>query len=539
MQISYFYHPEYSKEEISEELKKVFDIDLVKNGSKPKCDKLLIHITDRHTENIRKHIKEYCTVIAFISNRELRRKSIWKNIGDFDGYILEKQPRTVWKNHIGKIVVAKQRKINTRSELESFVASNKKIELLMRINQSISEQRSLPELFSEIMERSKDLMEAEASSLLVYDEIENKLNFNVAKGSKGAMIKQFSVNIGQGIAGWVAENKEPVFIEDCYDDARFDSSYDKKTNFRTRAMICVPLLKNNKLVGVLQVINKRNKGIFSVDDLTLLETMASQCAIAIDNARLTQMDLEKKVLEQELDTARQIQEKVLPEHLPDIKNIDLAAKLIPAKQVGGDYYHIFKLDEEHSLWVVADVSGKGVPAALIVSTLHSSIQTYMNLDRDELNLLALVETANKVLIDNTTPDKYATAWFGLYHAHENKLESINAGHNPPILFHEDSDEPTELEVGGIFLGAYPLPYEKETIQMKKNDVLVFFTDGVTEAWNSREEDYDDWRLHRIVREFREKNARMILSAIENDVDMHVDGAPQSDDFTCIVVKHGE
>ena len=432
---------------------------------------------------------------------------------------------------------SKTKKKSHKENVNSTSLDNiSKFTLLMQITQSISEHKPLPFLFNEIMEESKNLLDAEASSLLIYDEKEDCLQFKVAKGDKGEMIKQFSVNIGQGISGWVAENKKPVIIDDCYDDDRFDSSYDKKTNFRTRAMVCVPLIKNNKLIGVLQVINRRGGGVFSMEDLTLLEILATQCAIAIDNARLTQIEIEKKTLEQELETARQIQEKTLPENMPDIKGIEISAKLIPAKQVGGDYYHVYHIDNNHSLWVVADVSGKGIPAALIVSTLHASIQTYLSVDTEELDLLHLVESVNKVLIDNTPPDKYATAWLGMYHVHENLLESVNAGHNPPLLFHRNIENPVKLETGGIFLGAYPLPYEKESVTLSDEDVLVFFTDGVTEAWNSNEEDYDDWRLERIVREFKEKKAREILNAIENDVDMHVDGAPQSDDFTCLVAK---
>jgi len=412
----------------------------------------------------------------------------------------------------------------------------RRYELLMEINHNISQKKPLPILFNEIMDLSKNLMDAEASSLLIYDKSENALQFRVAKGNKGEMIKQFSVNLGQGIAGWVAENKESLLIEDCYEDSRFDSSYDKKTNFRTRSMVCVPLLRNHELLGVLQVINKRNNGIFSRDEQALLELMATQCAIAIDNERLTKMEIEKEILEQELNTAREIQQKALPDVIPEIEGVEISALLIPAKQVGGDYYHIYKIDNKHSLWVVSDVSGKGVPAALIVSTLHASIQTFLSISGKELDLLDLVTAVNQVLIDNTTSDKYATAWFGLFHCHEKKLEYVNAGHNSPLLYQSQKKNPKTMETGGLFLGAYPLPYEKESIDIKKGDVLVVFTDGVTEAWNDKEEDYDDWRLQRAISNNTEKSAADILNAIENDVAMHVDGAPPSDDFTCVVFK---
>jgi sigma-B regulation protein RsbU (phosphoserine phosphatase) len=300
-------------------------------------------------------------------------------------------------------------------------------------------------------------------------------------------------------------------------------------------MLCVPLLKNEQLIGVLQVINKKDGGIFSAEDLMLLETMASQCAIAIDNDRLTKMEISAKTMEQELETARQIQLKALPERIPEIREIDIAAVLNPAKQVGGDYYHIFNLDENISLWVIADVSGKGVPAALIVSTLHAAIQTYLSVGFEKPDLISLVDSVNKVLIDNTTPDKYATAWFGMYHAGESRLESVNAGHNPPYIFKRDEDKPLELTEGGVFLGAYPLPYDKEIVNLNRGDVLVLFTDGVTEAWNEKEEDYEEWRLIKTVSAIKEKKAEEILRAVEKDVEKHVNGAPQSDDFTALVI----
>ena len=410
------------------------------------------------------------------------------------------------------------------------------MKFLYKITQKLSEKKSLPRLLHEIMESSKLLMNAEASSLLLYDPDDKKLYFQVATGEKGKLVKKFSMDLGVGIAGWVAKNKKPLLIEDCYKDSRFNPEYDKKSRFRTKSMICVPLIRKNKLLGVIEVINKRKGGKFDERDLTIFETLASQCAIAIENNRLIERQIEAEALERELETAREIQQKLLPSSLPEYEDIQIAAQLIPAKQVGGDYYNILKIDENQSLFFIADVTGKGIPAALIVSTIYSCLTSYLKLNRDQFDLMTLVIGMNKVLLESTTSTKFATSWFGLYSHDTKKLISVNAGHNPPYIFRHGNKDPLSLCTGGLFLGGLDGPYQSEEIQLKREDVLVFFTDGVTEAWNTKEVDYGEDRLIHVIFEQVKQSAENILSEIENDVKKHVGKAQQSDDFTCAIVK---
>jgi sigma-B regulation protein RsbU (phosphoserine phosphatase) len=410
------------------------------------------------------------------------------------------------------------------------------MKFLHKISQKISEKKPLPRLLSEIMESSKLLMNAEASSLLLYEPADEKLHFHVATGAKGKVVKKFSVDVGVGIAGWVAKHKKPLLIRNCYDDPRFNPEYDKKTKFHTRSMICVPLIRKKQLLGVIQVINKKGGREFEERDVAIFKTLASQFAIAIENHQLTISQIETEAFERELETAREIQQKLLPSRLPVYDDIQIAAKLIPAKQVGGDYYNILKITDEQSLFFITDVTGKGIPAALIVSTIYSCLNSYMKLHTKAFDLMTLVTAMNKVLIESTTIDKFATCWFGLYFHNPRKLISINAGHNPPYLFRKDSKEPMELKKGGLFLGGFELPFEVDEIQMLREDVLVFYTDGVTEAWNTHEEEYEEYRLKDLVSRFVLSSAEEILSKIEEDVKNHVGNAQQSDDFTCAVLK---
>ncbi len=411
-----------------------------------------------------------------------------------------------------------------------------RMRFLHEVSQKISEKKPLAKLLNEIMESSKIVMAAEASSLLLYEPEDKKLYFQVATGKKGKVVKKYSVDLGAGIAGWVAKNKQPLLIEDCYKDSRFNPDYDRQTNFRTKSMICVPLIRKKQLLGVIQVINKVNGGVFATDDLMIFETLAAQCAIAIENAKLIELQVESEALERELNTARDIQQALLPDKLPDYDDIDIAAQLIPAKLVGGDYYNIIRINKNESLFLVADVTGKGIPAALIVSTIYSCLSTYFKMKQGKFDLMKLVATLNRILIDSTTFDKFASCWFGLFRHDTMKLLSVNAGHNPPYIFTQGNENPRELQKGGLFLGGMDRPYESEEVQLKKDDVLVFFSDGVTEAWNEKEEEYDEYRLINIVSQQLNKSAGQILAAIEQDVNHHVRNAQQSDDFTCAVVK---
>ncbi len=422
--------------------------------------------------------------------------------------------------------------LDSIADLRSLVD---RLNFLHKVSQKISETKPLSKLLNEILEDSKIVMDVEASSLLLYDKKEKKLYFQVATGSKGKSVKRHCVKLGEGLAGWVAKHKQPLLIDDCYNDPRFDDWYDKKLDYKTRNMICVPMMRKKKLIGVMQVINKKNGNGFSQQDLNIFETLASQCAIAIENARLVVTQVEKEALERELDTARTIQQNLLPDKLPDYDDLDTAAMLVPAKEVGGDYYNVLRINEDSSLFLVADVTGKGIPAALIVSTIFSYLQTFIKLE-DSFDLMRFVKSLNRVLMDSTTFDKFVTVWIGVYHHKSRELESVNAGHNPTYLFRKGKKKPQILSDGGIFLGSLEVPFEIETIRIESRDVLVFYSDGVTEAWNKKQEDYGEERLIQLVAKNRKKKASDLLDLINKDLKQHAGKAVQSDDITCGIVK---
>lgn len=431
--------------------------------------------------------------------------------------------------------MSKNNKSDVVSEMQSMI---QEMNYLHQISQRISEMKSLDVLLLEIMESCKELMNAEASSLLIYDEKENKLFFDVATGEKGNVIKKISISMGEGIAGWVAENREPLLIEDCYDDPRFNKEFDKKSNFRTKSMICVPMVRKEKLIGVIQVINKKNDLIFTERDLNIFSILASQCAISIENARLTEIQIQQKALERELKTARAIQQNLLPAKLPEFPDLDIAFKLIPAKQVGGDYYNVYKINADLTLFFICDVSGKSISAALIVSTICSSILTYLKMikiSKDKFDLLDMVNSLNKVLIESTTDEKFVTCWFGLYEHSTKKLFSINAGHNTIYNFKKNNTV-AELKEGGIFLGCMEYDLTIEEAALESGDMILCYTDGIPEAMNKKDEFYGDDRFVNFVKKNTNNISQIILEKIYDDIKDFVKDAEASDDITCGVIK---
>jgi sigma-B regulation protein RsbU (phosphoserine phosphatase) len=398
------------------------------------------------------------------------------------------------------------------------------------------EMKPINTLLDEIIEASKQLLSAEASSLLLYDEETDHLFFHIAKGDKATQIESNFIKMGHGIAGWVADHKEPLKIDDCYSDPRFNPEFDKKTGFITRNMLCVPMIRKGELVGALQVINKSGGGRFSELDLSFFKALSAQCAIAIENARLVEVELKSQQLKYELETAHNIQQKLLPQKLPVMKNISIDIRLIPAKEVGGDYYNVIKINDAETLFFIVDVTGKSIPAALIVSTIYSFIQTYVIIHRESFNLIEFTQTLNQFLLVSTTPDKFASAWFALFNNTNNSLECISAGHNPTYFIRNEGSSISELNAGGIFLGSMDFPYNSETISLDEGDTIVFYTDGITEAMNMQNEEFGEENFQRVILSNIKQNVSGLMDSILGEINLFRGKAEQSDDITCGALK---
>jgi sigma-B regulation protein RsbU (phosphoserine phosphatase) len=403
---------------------------------------------------------------------------------------------------------------------------------LHEITHALEYSDNIDSLLEYIMQKSMKLMNSEAASLMLVVEDTNELEFKIVLGPKATEVKPFRLPIGKGISGWVAQSGEAVLIPDCYADPRFDPSFDKRSGFRTTSMLCVPMIHNQKTVGVMSILNRLDGLPFNENDKMLFTIFASQAALAIENARLLYAAIEKERIDKELQVASEIQNLLIPQIIPKSKILEIAAEYIPCKEIGGDFYDVIKLDQNKYIFVVADVSGKGIPGALVVSNMQATLRAFLQYSSD---LIPIVSKLNENIIRQTTADRYITFFIGLYDHTKKTFTYINAGHNPPLHINQNGCI-EELRTGGIFIGYVPWEYECDTIDFHEGDTLVMYTDGLVEAMNESEEEFGFNKLKEIVSEYKSLKTEKLKSVIIKDVNNHIGDIPLSDDFTLLILK---
>jgi sigma-B regulation protein RsbU (phosphoserine phosphatase) len=429
--------------------------------------------------------------------------------------------------------------INNENLVQDLEGSSERMQKMLKemvtlheITHALESSDNLESLLEYIMQKSQNVMSAEAASLMLVLEESNELEFKVTLGPKAQEVKPFRLPIGKGIAGWVAQTGEAVLIPDAYTDPRFDPSFDKRSGFKTNSMLCVPMIHQSKVVGVMTLLNKLDGKPFNENDQNLFTIFASQAALSIENARLLFAAIEKERLDKELQVASEIQNLLIPQEIPQSNYLEISAEYIPCKEVGGDFYDIIKLDENRFIFVVADVSGKGIPGALVVSNMQATLRAFLEYSDD---LLPVVSKLNEAIIRQTTTDRYITFFIGLYDHKESKLTYINAGHNPPLLFNKKG-EMQELKTGGIFIGFMPWEYEMDEISFNKDDTLVMYTDGLVEAMDSEEAEFEMTGLKKTIKESISVPTEKLKEEIIDRVNDHIGAVPLSDDFTLLISR---
>jgi sigma-B regulation protein RsbU (phosphoserine phosphatase) len=295
----------------------------------------------------------------------------------------------------------------------------------------------------------------------------------------------------------------------------------------------IPMQIKGITKGMLLVGKKMNGEVFTPDNLVFLESLANIAVAAIENVRLIKEEIAKRQLETEMNYAKEIQEKLLPKTIISPVNYDIFGKSIPSRQVGGDYFDIIRLSEDKTIIAVADVSGKGVAASLIMSNLQAGLK--VTSERYE-NLLDTVSVLNKLIFSNTDADKFVTLFIGILDSRLNTFEYINAGHNPAVFI--SGDEYKMLGASGLILGFDEIcdDYTIEKITFKKNDSLFIYTDGVNEAQNINKEDFSEKRLIRKLFEYKDLKSKEVLNNIFDDVKRFTENAEQYDDITMLALK---
>jgi len=300
--------------------------------------------------------------------------------------------------------------------------------------------------------------------------------------------------------------------------------------------LIVPMQIKNDIKGLVLLGQTLKKGGYTNSDIEFIYSAASLAVISLENSRLFEEYLQKQKMEKDLEVARSIQQKLIPSKFPKFINFEISAVNIPARQVGGDYFDILKLDDDRTLIVIADVSGKGIQAALLMANIQAFIKTLSKLD---YKLGEATNMLNNLVTENTTNGSFITLFWGIFNDKTLEFEYVNAGHNPPYRYR--NGEITRMKKGGMILGVMEtiIPYESEKIYLQPNDTLLFFTDGITEAMNINNEEFGEEKLINILTKNADMNVLEMKNEILRELKVFTEDAEQSDDITLMVLKSKE
>jgi sigma-B regulation protein RsbU (phosphoserine phosphatase) len=326
-------------------------------------------------------------------------------------------------------------------------------------------------------------------------------------------------------------SREPVRVR--ADESQMPES---EALHRLDAQLLLPLATRKELLGFISLGPKRSEEPYSASDTRLLRTVAAQTGMALENSRLSEAIAsevaQRELLNREIEIAREVQQRLFPQNLPEVPALEYAGHCRPARGVGGDYYDFLALSNGRLGLAIGDVSGKGVPAALLMASLQASVRG----QSQALGRVAdLMSNVNRLVCDASPENRYATFFYGEFDPTTRKLVYTNGGHNPPMLFR--GDQVLRLENGGPPVGLFrPARYEQDEIGLEPGDLLVFFTDGISEAENPAEEEWGEEALVAAVRSCETSLPTEMISQILHAADAFAAGAPQHDDMTLVVAR---
>ena len=406
---------------------------------------------------------------------------------------------------------------------------------LLRVSKALATEIRLDDLLQVIVEKAAEVMDADRATLFLYDESRNEL---WSKTTQRLEIKEIRLLLGVGIAGTVAETRTPINIPDAYADARFDPDFDKETGYRTRSILCLPLIGNgDRLIGVIQVLNKKDQEVFNEADESLLGGLSAHITVALERARLIEAYVEKERMEEALKLAHDIQMSMLPKifpPFPERHEFDIFAAIAPAKEVGGDLYDFFFIDNDHLCFAVGDVSGKGVPASLFMAVTKTLFRATASNGGTPGEILARLNA--QICRDNDSC-MFVTLFCAILNIRTGQVDYGNGGHNPPYYLHQRGVSPLENPGGRVLGLVEQSPYASGRMVLAPGEALLLYTDGVTEAMNPSETLYSDQRLEQFLGTNRGAAPRQIIGDLIGDVRQFAGRAPQSDDITVLALLY--
>ncbi len=409
-----------------------------------------------------------------------------------------------------------------------------KLRMLLDITKTISSSLDLDEVLTLVMDTLGSLIHYDAAGIYLIESAAAKGETQYVFKSKA--IRGYSISfelieprlkLGEGFIGYVAQTGKPLISPDVSQDPRYFPARPQ-----TRSEIVAPIISNNEVIGVFD-LESDTLNAYDLDDSSVLQLLASQVAIIIEKVELHDQLVEKKRLQAQLEIARQVQLELLPGHDPLLRNFDISAYNFSTEEVSGDYYDWVEIFDDQIGVVVADAVGKGIPAALLMAFLRASLRTGVQIGYAPHIALSKV---NNLLWDSVEDNQFVTAIYGILDATNKTFVYSNAGHNPPLLISPNGDY-RMVEYGDLPLGMFrEMRYHQHFIRFDAGQILLLYTDGITEAANSKGEEYGTERLAGKVIEGFELPAKEMIDFIRKDVADFTERKFLDDDGTLFIIK---
>lgn len=408
-----------------------------------------------------------------------------------------------------------------------------KLRMLLDITKTISRSLDLDEVITLVMDTLGSLLPYSAAGIYL---IENDEKGESPYIFKSKTIRGYDISfelveprlrLGEGFIGYVAQTGKPIICHDVSQDSRYYQAREQ-----TRSEMVAPIISNDKVIGVFD-LESNEINAYNDDDLQVLTLLASQVAIIIEKAELHEQLIEKKRIQAQLEVARQVQLELLPDHDPKLKGFDISAYVFPTEEVSGDYYDWVKIFDDQIGVIIADAAGKGIPAALLVAFLRASLRSGVQTGYAPHIALSKV---NNLLWDSVESHQFVTALYGILDATNKTFVYSNAGHNPPLLINANGDYKF-VEYGDLPLGMFrSMRYHQHFVRLEKGQVLVLYTDGITEAAKLDGEEFGRERLAKLVLEGIGLTAKEMIDFIRKGVQDFTDRKFLDDDGTLFIIK---
>ena len=402
------------------------------------------------------------------------------------------------------------------------------LEAILGVTSRLAAPFDLTTMLAEVVNAAKQVLRADRGSVWLYDAAKDELVLEIGTGLAAVRIPA-----GTGIVGACARSRAPINVPDCYADGRFDQGMDRATGYRTRCMLTLPLVDHrDALVGVMQVLNK-DGGVFDRDDEDLATTLAAQCAVALQRARLTDALLESERMRQELEMAREVQMSTLPRSMPTLDGYDLFGTSRPAEQTGGDTFDLMPT-ERGLVVVLGDATGHGIAPALSVTQMQAMLRMAFRLGAD---LGTAFRHVNDQLAATLPEDRFITAFIGVLDPHSHRFEFHSGGQGPILHLSAATGTCTAYRPTSFPLGAMPLVKLRPsvTLEMHPGDLVLLLTDGVYEYEDTSGTAYGERRVEALARSHGARPMAQLAERLLADVTTFAGGAPQLDDVTMVLV----